>query len=352
MHKFSYFRKVLLHKFRRKFLAYTKLFPYNIIELESYVSKLNLEFERKKVYAYPRTYSAYHPVERFSKSKYFNFRYVYHVKNVIVNTTSGYVFSDHKHLVLESSSWPSTLHKFALAPGVNFAPLRSKIPSMYSGIILPSNKNFYHWLIEDMPLFLEARQRNKDLPVIVNTKIPNYVLDFVVYENIPQTHHDGYVNLVEYEFTGRDQDPNWPDPIDLSYVRKYFVKLESLRDPELKIYISRLSSSRSPIFENELVEQLSVNNWVIVHLENLNLYEQFKLFASAKVVAGLHGAGLSGIVWLSPGCKVVEICDLDWRYTPVFSRISAILDLNYEYLYYSNSNADSINGVFVKLLRL
>ena len=44
-----------------------------------------------------------------------------------------------------------------------------------------------------------------------------------------------------------------------------------------------------------------------VTLEHLDFMEQVRLFASAVLVVGQHGAGLGNSVWMEPGSTVVEL---------------------------------------------
>jgi capsular polysaccharide biosynthesis protein len=44
-----------------------------------------------------------------------------------------------------------------------------------------------------------------------------------------------------------------------------------------------------------------------VELETLTLAQQIGLFANARAVCGLHGAGFTNLLWCRPGCVAVEL---------------------------------------------
>lgn len=75
-----------------------------------------------------------------------------------------------------------------------------------------------------------------------------------------------------------------------------------------KIYISRAKASRRRIVnEEELLGYLAPLGYRPVWLEDLSFVEQISLFAQAQRVIGMHGAGLTNILWCPPGSRVLEI---------------------------------------------
>lgn len=86
-------------------------------------------------------------------------------------------------------------------------------------------------------------------------------------------------------------------------------------------------SSRRSI-PNHTEVQAALEGWVgaplafqNVRLEELDFLAQVRLFASAKMVVGQHGAGLANAVWMAPGGTVVEISNRpDLRHFRIISR--------------------------------
>jgi hypothetical protein len=62
-----------------------------------------------------------------------------------------------------------------------------------------------------------------------------------------------------------------------------------------------------------------------VKLEGMPFHEQIQLFASAKLIVGQHGAGLSNIVFCKPGTHVVEINDRrECRHFKLLSKVAGV----------------------------
>ncbi|MDJ0515226.1 MAG: WcbI family polysaccharide biosynthesis putative acetyltransferase [Trichodesmium sp. MO_231.B1] len=75
-----------------------------------------------------------------------------------------------------------------------------------------------------------------------------------------------------------------------------------------RIYISRTGASKRRIINIEEVENLLDNyGFQTVKMDSMSVVEQAILLSEAEAVVGTHGAGLTNIVFCSPGTKVVEI---------------------------------------------
>jgi capsular polysaccharide biosynthesis protein len=80
-----------------------------------------------------------------------------------------------------------------------------------------------------------------------------------------------------------------------------------------------------------LEDYLSSIGFDILYLEDLSIQDQITRFSAAKVVVAPHGAGLSNIVFLDEGARVLEYSAGEWWW-PCFRRIAFGLGLDYEFL--------------------
>jgi hypothetical protein len=109
------------------------------------------------------------------------------------------------------------------------------------------------------------------------------------------------------------------------------------------VYISRADAGgrREVINEAELIASLQPMGFEIVTLSGKSVREQVQLFASARIVVGAHGAGLTNILFMKPESAVVEL--LHYRYgTPAFYRLACTLELRYAYLSCSSSRDSTV----------
>ena len=119
------------------------------------------------------------------------------------------------------------------------------------------------------------------------------------------------------------------------YIRDEFINKQALDDQVNSpyVYISRSRADRRQILnETDLLDALKPYGFQPFFLEELSFSEQVSLFATAKCIVAPHGAGLTNLIFSSPGTKVVEI------YSPNYVSVSywnicSQLGLDYYYLF-------------------
>ena len=87
------------------------------------------------------------------------------------------------------------------------------------------------------------------------------------------------------------------------------VQKASSGNDRLRLYVSRGDNTNQRVLVNEfkLLNQLASRGFQSVELSKLSFDEQIDLFACAEAVIGVHGAGLSNLVFAPAGCLVIEI---------------------------------------------
>ncbi|MDF2813897.1 MAG: capsular polysaccharide biosynthesis protein [Paenibacillus sp.] len=91
-----------------------------------------------------------------------------------------------------------------------------------------------------------------------------------------------------------------------------------------RIYISREKArKRNVLNEPDVMDLLSQYGFRKVILEAIPLREQIRIFSSASVIVGPHGAGLTNIIFSNPGATIIEIFSPQLVHTcyPVLSSI-------------------------------
>jgi len=94
------------------------------------------------------------------------------------------------------------------------------------------------------------------------------------------------------------------------FLRNQFFTAKKLvkYSDSLRIYISRKKAkSRHVINEEQVIEFIQKFGFQSVVLESLTVSEQVALLAQAEAVISPHGAGLTNIMFCSPGTKIIEI---------------------------------------------
>jgi len=342
----------IIFRIKRKIIHSEFLFPYPVISILDDVYGFDLKYFFQKILEQPSAWQLYNPAKKIEAQKNFVPRYEFLVENVHLNTINGNVFTRNKQLLVESSVWPEHLHLKYRVPDQCLLPSLPIKTTFEKAICLPATGNFYHWLIEELPTFLILNSKYPDMDILTNKVKPDYLLSFIDQFKLSVIDVEDFVNVTEYRFVQKEQDSSWPNPNNLQILRNHFLTGlgKSNKSKDSKVYISRINSTRSPKFEKTLVDRLKEKDWIIVEPGSLSLFEQVEIFASANVIAGIHGAGLTGVVWANPGTKVIELHNELWKYPPVYSRISSMLGLDYNYLGYSGNHLDRYPSSFDRFL--
>jgi len=100
-----------------------------------------------------------------------------------------------------------------------------------------------------------------------------------------------------------------------------------------RIYISRRNAiCRKVINEDEVERVLGRFGVETIYFENYSFEEQIKMFSQSDIVIGIHGAGLSNMIFLPEDSFVLEF-QRHMPYSSCFYSLANALDLNYYYLF-------------------
>jgi tetratricopeptide (TPR) repeat protein/capsular polysaccharide biosynthesis protein len=202
---------------------------------------------------------------------------------------------------------------------------------------------YYHWTIDLLPRIDILRHSGIDLQdidwFIVNNIDRAFQKETLKALGIPLkkvicSDKQPYIQaerLIVPSFPGH---LDWVPEKTVDFLRDTFLKPKQFKNdkyPE-KIYISRAKAKyRQVLNEVKVMEILSKEGFVSVSLENMSVAEQAELFARAKAIVAPHGAGLTNLVFCSPGINIIEIFSPNYVRTDYWM-ISQYLQLNHYYL--------------------
>jgi capsular polysaccharide biosynthesis protein len=100
-----------------------------------------------------------------------------------------------------------------------------------------------------------------------------------------------------------------------------------------RVYISRADAARRFLRnEAELMPTLATHQLQAVQLEGRSLAEQVALFGNCRLLVGLHGAGLTNMLWMPAGSRVVEIRRRGDHHNNCYYVMACALGHQYSYL--------------------
>ena len=122
------------------------------------------------------------------------------------------------------------------------------------------------------------------------------------------------------------------NPHIIKSLRERFLSAERLEKPFRKIYISRKKAKRRRLLNEEQFLLTLINlNFEIHYFEDYTLQQQIKLMSECMMLVGIHGAGLTNMLFMQPGTSVIELRKEDDHHNNCFFSMASALDINYYY---------------------
>lgn len=126
-------------------------------------------------------------------------------------------------------------------------------------------------------------------------------------------------------------------------VDKVLVKNKLLQANNLRLFINRKNSTGRTINNfNELEPILLINNFIILYLEDISIEEQIDYFSCANIIIGIHGAGLTNMIFsYKNNPQVIEITAADFIPTHYYWLCNKF---SYKYNLFLGSNLANKDG--------
>jgi capsular polysaccharide biosynthesis protein len=175
--------------------------------------------------------------------------------------------------------------------------------------------NYFHWLLENLTQLTSIPYTDIDR-VVIQSNAPAYIHDSLTWLGLGSKMIEwqgGPVLCHKLVSFGPVRVEGRTDSQALRKLRAAFglpaqAGLELDTGAPSRIYISRAKAgSRRVGNEGELADLLKQHEIMLVSLEGKSLPFQIQLFSHAKRILAPHGAGLTNMVWASPGCTVIEL---------------------------------------------
>ncbi|WP_066258976.1 glycosyltransferase family 61 protein [Neobacillus drentensis] len=196
-------------------------------------------------------------------------------------------------------------------------------------------RNYYHWMYEVIPRIHLLRESGVPVERFIVKQEP----DHLPFQS-ETLHHLGIMDdqlIKTYEGFHLQADrlvvpsqPAFATKWGFDFLRRTFlIEDNQLTTENKRIYISR-KWSRIITNESDLWDLLKPYGFIKVELETLSVAEQARLFSTAEVIVGAHGAGLANLTFCRPDTKVIEIFTPTFI-TPLYWVISSFGKLDHHY---------------------
>jgi hypothetical protein len=262
----------------------------------------------------------------FSGFKASQSKKVFRARNVTLDLISGYAFDERRRFLADTSSY-NVAHSFLRFPARPHRARRKAVFPTGRDYAYLTAEAYYHWLIEDVPAYLQAKKASPSAITIVRRNPPARVRSLLALLGEPFVEAPLTVLMPSFVFASKGVSLV-PNPVDVATLHSFRDSLTLPKSDVRKLYISRRTDGRFPDNETHVESVLKAHGFDIVNLTGMPLDAQMALFANADVVVGTHGAGLANLVWCKEAkTKVVEI--MRWGQPDCFAHLARIAELDY-----------------------
>lgn len=201
------------------------------------------------------------------------------------------------------------------------------------------SNGYFHWLTEVIVKLLAIESKLSELVLLLPKNLSNFQIESLAPFQFDSIHfiESNTVVKVNELFTLDYLAPigNYNEEVikkmRLLFQNHYGIRATDFTSPQ-RVYISRNKALRRKVAnEVNLLPILSKYNFTVVYLEDLTFKEQVELMGQTNILIGLHGAGLTNMLFMNPRNIVMELrVEEDTSNLCYFSLASA-LQLHYYY---------------------
>ena len=229
----------------------------------------------------------------------------------------------------------------------NLLLLSKKGKSIRSAVwIIDENAyGYFHWLTDCLCRLVAVQNHLKDHVIILPSHLKNikFIEESLPYFNIKAEYYDVTlpVKVKRLLLPSHTAPSGNYNTILVNKLREQFIGQNS-NQPAKNIYISRQNAEKRKITNEEAVITLLKQYHFEVHFfENYSFNEQVNLMKDTKCLIGLHGAGLTNMLFMSEKTNVLELRNAEDNHNNCYFSLASDLNLNYYYQINSGDRKDT-----------
>ena len=235
--------------------------------------------------------------------------------------------------------WKLTLEKYLVSK------FGKSIPSIHLdetvAVIHSKWFNYAFWINSFLPRLIELIESKQSFKLLYPEHwdhIPyvKLVLDELPIEviRVPQDHQVFAKKLI------LPQTRKWTSSFDVKRIQSVRVLLMNIAQEKLpdikfpkKIYLTRKNrGNRCAENEEEVMQVLAKEGFEAIAFEDYSIWEQIKMMSEATHFISIHGAGLTNLIFLKDGAKVLELVNRQYaqkEYTFPFWKLAQTVNVQY-----------------------
>ena len=202
-------------------------------------------------------------------------------------------------------------------------------------------ENYYHWMFQILPRIKILKESGVSFDKLYFYEL-NKPYQFETLKELAIQESDIIVGKPDHIIVSQElivpSIPVWIakgksfSPWVIEYLKSNLLAQSDTQNFPDKIFISRQKASlRNIVNEDALVEELVKKGYQRVFLEDYSVKDQALMFSQVKEVIGVHGSGLTNLLFCTPGTKIIEIDPFDGHRGP-YSLLAQEMQLHYQQL--------------------
>jgi hypothetical protein len=211
------------------------------------------------------------------------------------------------------------------------SPIVRHIAGAVAVLSSSAHQRYFHWMFDVLPRYDLLTRSGLPVDFYVANRGTEFQRETLTHLGIPETKvFDPQLN--SHIVADQLIVPSLPGRIGFMtqrscrYLRNAFLSAPRTRCGR-RIYLTRLdAATRRVANEHELTTCLATLGFEFVELTGMSVLDQADLFSSAEVIVGPHGAGLTNIVFCSPGTLIVELMSPTYQ-NYCFQRLASLQSL-------------------------
>ncbi|MFD0484879.1 glycosyltransferase family 61 protein [Kineococcus sp. GCM10028916] len=214
-----------------------------------------------------------------------------------------------------------------------------RLPGTTVSLLQPWLPNYYHWTVQVVPrivriLDLLAERGEEADRWLIPSGAPGYIRQWLDLLGIPEERRLGVETrgqvfdverLLVASVPGRNR---WVSPSTVEQVRAAVAHVPPGAGGR-RLLLQREGERRRVLLNApEVVDALTRRGFEVVDPGGMTVAEEASLFSGADLVVGVHGAGLTNLVFCRPGATVVELTPRGLLY-PTFVKLAAAAEVGH-----------------------
>ena len=248
----------------------------------------------------------------------FHSQHLVTISNALVRGHRGMISFGHDIYLAENHCRVSNVYSNPIYRGEWPLVKQRKLEGDWYCLMSPSGSQYFQWIWGELPrLFSVLPHLPKGTKFIVDSKMVGFqkeslkLLGISPEQCIPQdAFQESEVERLLFSTPlGHNEHTTCPSDVAQN-LGEAFVDAAGgyTSDNNRRIYISRANAKRRILTnEEELITLIKKHGFEIVEPHRLSYTEQVRLFSGCSCILGVHGAGLTNILFAPKGCKVLEI---------------------------------------------